>query len=177
MRSIATRIAGLVLLQPDVHGDARGFFLETFHARRYREFGIDVDFVQDNHSRSSGSVIRGLHYQAEPGQPKLIRVVRGRIFDVAVDIRPESPTFGQYESFILDDDAHRQLFIPQGFAHGFATLSELADIVYKVGSYYDAATERGLAWDDPDLGIDWPVTGPIVSERDRKNPCLRELSP
>lgn len=177
MKSIATRLKGLVLLEPDVFGDARGFFLESFHADRYRAIGIRVQFVQDNHSRSTRSVIRGLHYQTAPGQPKLIRVARGSIFDVAVDIREESPTFGQHETFILDDESHRQLYVPPGFAHGFATLSEIADVVYKVGSYYDAATERGIAWDDPALRIVWPVENPIVSDRDRSNPRLKELMP
>lgn len=175
MKRIETTLDGLVLLEPSVHGDERGFFIETFHADRYRALGITADFVQDNHSRSAGAVIRGLHYQEHPGQAKLIRVARGRIFDVAVDIRPDSPTFGHHESFILDDRNHRQLFIPVGFAHGFATLSALTDVVYKVSNYYNATTERGIAWNDPDLAIEWPVAEPIVSERDRANPHLQQL--
>ncbi len=175
MKRLPTRLDGLVLVEPRVHGDDRGFFVETFHAGRYREVGIDVEFVQDNHSRSVGGVVRGLHYQASPGQAKLVRVARGRIFDVAVDIRMGSPTFGQYEAFFLDDDAHHQLFIPIGFAHGFATLTEETDVVYKVSAYYDPATERSLAWDDPELAIAWPLTDPLVSERDRSSPSLRSL--
>lgn len=175
MRLLPTLLEGLVLLEPSVHADERGFFVETFRDDLYRDLGIDVTFVQDNHSRSRHSVVRGLHYQADPGQPKLIRVARGRIFDVAVDIRSESPAFGRHESFLLDDETHHQVFIPAGFAHGFVTLSAEADVVYKVGSHYDPSSERGLAWDDPDLGIDWRVEAPIVSERDRHNPRLREL--
>lgn len=175
MKVVPTSIAGLLIVEPQPHHDGRGFFVESYRLDRYLAAGIDTAFVQDNHSRSSRSVIRGLHYQAGAGQPKLIRVARGRVFDVAIDIRPGSPTFGHHEAVILDDRAHRQLFVPSGFAHGFATLSEEADVVYKVGSYYEPELERGLAWDDPDLGIEWPVDEPIVSERDRSNPSLYQL--
>lgn len=175
MRVLETRLAGLVLLEPQVFIDDRGFFVETYRRDDYAAHGITVDFVQDNHSRSVRGTVRGLHYQSTPGQPKLIRVARGSVFDVVVDIRRDSPTFGQHETVGLDDRLHRQLFVPIGFAHGFCTLSEVADVVYKVGSYYDPAAERGMAWDDPALGIEWPVREPIVSARDRANPLLRDL--
>jgi dTDP-4-dehydrorhamnose 3,5-epimerase len=175
VRRLPTRLGGPVLLEPEVFADERGFFLETFHRARYLELGIGADFVQDNHSRSVQGTIRGLHLQLPPGQPKLVRVARGRVFDVVVDLRPESQTFGNWESFELDDERHHQLFVPGGFAHGFCVLSETCDFVYKVGSYYDPATERGLAWDDPELSIQWPVRRPIVSTRDQMNPSLREL--
>lgn len=175
MRRLRTRLDGPLLIEPTVYPDERGFFVETFHRARYLELGVDADFVQDNHSRSVQGTIRGLHLQLPPGQPKLVRVARGRVFDVVVDMRPESPTFGNWESFELDDERHHQLFVPGGFAHGFCVLSETCDFVYKVGSYYDLAMERGLAWDDPELSIRWPVTQPIVSTRDQKNQSLREL--
>lgn len=175
MKQLQTTLSGLVLIEPSAHQDERGFFLETFHADRYRSLGVAAEFVQDNHSRSTGGVIRGLHYQEAPGQAKLVRVARGRIFDVAVDIRPDSETFGRHEPFILDDVSHRQLYIPVGFAHGFATLSDVTDVVYKVSSYYDAETERGIAWDDPELNIEWPIRNATVSERDRRNPRLRDV--
>lgn len=176
MNVLTTRLAGLVLIEPDVFGDARGFFLETFRRDVYRAAGIDTDFLQDNHSRSVAGTLRGLHYQSHPGQAKLVRAARGRILDVAVDIRRSSPTFGQYEAFELDDVAHCQLFVPVGFAHGFVVLSAEADVVYKVGSYYDPATERGIAWDDPEIGVTWPIANPVLSDRDRRNPRLSELS-
>jgi len=175
MRVLETRLAGIVLLEPQVFADDRGFFVETYRQDAYAARGITADFVQDNHSRSVRGTVRGLHYQSTPGQPKLMRVARGSVFDVVVDLRRDSPTFGQHEAFELDDRLHRQLFVPVGFAHGFCTLSEIADVVYKVGSYYDPVAERGLAWDDPALGIVWPVREPIVSARDRANPLLRDL--
>lgn len=174
MRVLPTSLVDLVIVVPDLHRDGRGFFVESYRADRYRAAGIDTSFVQDNHSRSSRSVVRGLHYQAGAGQAKLIRVARGRIFDVAVDLRLSSPTFGRHAAVVLDDEEHRQLFVPPGFAHGFATLSDEADVVYKVGSYYSVELERGLAWDDPELRIEWPVDEPIVSDRDRSNPNLSE---
>jgi dTDP-4-dehydrorhamnose 3,5-epimerase len=172
-----TRLDGPILLQPTVHGDDRGFFAETYRLDAYRELGIHPEFVQDNHSRSVRGTLRGMHFQRRPGQPKLVRVARGAVWDVVVDIRPGSPTFGQWEAFELDDVTHRQVFVPIGFAHGFCVLSEVADVTYKVGSVYDAAEERGLAWDDPDVGIAWPIADPLLSERDRSNPRLRDLSP
>lgn len=160
-------LSGLLLLKPKVFRDARGFFVETYSEPRYRAAGIDCGFVQDNHSRSSRGTLRGLHYQSAPGQAKLIRVGLGRIFDVAVDLRPESPTFGRWFGAELDAEEHAQLFIPVGFAHGFCVLSEVAEVLYKVSSVYDAKTEVGLRWDDPDIGVKWPVSEPLLSERDK----------
>lgn len=176
LERLPTRLEGLVHLQPAVHGDERGFFVETYSREAYAAVGVDSEFVQDNHSRSSRGALRGLHYQRRPGQAKLVRAARGSIWDVVVDIRPSSPTFGQFEAFELDDVAHRQLFVPIGFAHGFCVLSEVADVTYKVSSPYDGAEERGIAWDDPAVGIPWPVTEPILSDRDRSNPPLSEAA-
>ena len=173
---LPTRIGGLVLIEPDVHADSRGFFLETYSQESWEELGVDARFVQDNHSRSGAATLRALHFQTDPGQPKLVRVARGRAWDVVVDIRRSSPTFGEWESFELDDERNLQVYVPTGFAHGFCALSDVVDFVYKVGSYYDPATERGIAWDDPDLGIPWPVDMPIVSERDRHNPTLAQIT-
>lgn len=174
-RSLETRIEGLVLIEPRVIADDRGFFFETFRANEYADLGIDVPFVQDNHSRSVRGTVRALHFQLAPGQAKLVRVARGAVWDVAVDLRRESPTYGQYEAFELTDENARQLFIPIGFAHGFCVTSETADVAYKVSSYYEGATERGVAFDDPEIGIAWPVEEPLVSERDRTNPRLAEI--
>lgn len=173
--TIATRLAGPILLQPDAHGDKRGFFLEAYSRQAWIETGVSVDFVQDNHSRSRAGVVRGLHFQARPGQAKLVRVARGAIFDVVVDLRRSSGTFGHYETFVLDDVMHRQLYVPVGFAHGFCVTSEEADVLYKVSSYYDPDEERGIAWDDPQLAIDWPVRNPVVSERDASLPRLADV--
>jgi dTDP-4-dehydrorhamnose 3,5-epimerase len=170
-----TRIEGLVLLEPAVHGDDRGFLVETFSERAWREAGVDCEFVQDNHSRSSGGILRGLHFQTSPGQAKLVRCLRGRVWDVAVDLRRDSSTFAQWEGFELDDERHRQLFIPAGFAHGFCVLSDIADVHYRLSSYYDAATEAGIAWDDPTVAVDWPIDDPQVSERDATAPKLAEI--
>jgi len=159
---------GLKLVQPRVFPDDRGFFLESYNAVRYAAAGIAVLFVQDNHSRSVRGTLRGLHYQSTPGQAKLVRVTRGRIFDVAVDIRPESPTFGQWKGVELDAEEHLQLFLPVGFAHGFCVLSDRAEVQYKVSSVYDPSTERAIRHDDPEIGVVWPVKDPILSERDRK---------
>lgn len=171
-----TRIDGLVLIEPDLHGDERGFLVETFSAAAWRECGVDVQFVQDNHSRSGRGILRGLHFQTEPGQAKLVRCARGRIFDVAVDLRRGSPTYGEWEGHELDDESHRQLFIPIGFAHGFCVLSDFADVNYKVSSYYDPATERAIAWNDRDVGVEWPLASPQTSERDRNAPELAEIA-
>ena len=176
MRLLSTRLQGPLLLERDVFADDRGFFLETYSREQYRRVGIDVDFVQDNHSRSRRGTVRALHFQTVPGQPKLVYVVHGRIYDVVVDLRRRSSTFGEWESFELDDAGHRQLYVPIGFAHGFCALTDEVDVVYKVGSYYNAATERGIAWDDPDIGIPWPVRDPELSRRDRSNPTLRAVA-
>ena len=165
-----------MLLEPDVHGDGRGFLVETFSAPAWRQLGVDVDFVQDNHSRSREGIVRGLHFQTAPGQAKLVRCSRGRIWDVAVDLRPDSPTYGRWEGHELDDGLHRQLFVPAGFAHGFCGLSEIADVHYKLSSLYDPATEAGIAWDDPDVAVEWPTADPQLSERDRAAPRLAEIA-
>lgn len=169
------RLAGLIVVVPSVFRDGRGFFLEAYSEARYRGLGIATRFVQDNHSRSTAGTVRGLHFQSSPGQPKLVRAARGRVWDVVVDIRRSSPTFGEWEAFDLNDDNNVQLYIPVGFAHGFCALSDV-DFVYKVGSYYDRDHEHGIAWDDPDLAIPWPVANPIVSERDARNPRLRAIA-
>ena len=174
MRLLPTRLAGLVLLEPVAHVDDRGFFLETFRVDRYAEVGVDVAFVQDNHSRSQQGTLRGLHFQTDPGQAKLIRCARGRIRDVVVDLRRSSSTFGEHEAFDIDDVTHRQLFVPVGFAHGFVVLSDVADVAYKVSSAYHPQTEAGLAWDDPALDIDWGTEEPLISDRDRANPTLAD---
>jgi dTDP-4-dehydrorhamnose 3,5-epimerase len=175
-RQLETRIDGLVLIEPTPHRDERGFFLETFRASDYRDLGIDLDFVQENQSRSARGTVRALHFQLQPGQAKLVRAARGSVYDVAVDLRRDSPTFGQHEAFELSDENAHQLFVPVGFAHGFCVTSEVADFTYKVSSYYDGAQERGIAWDDPDIGVQWPIAEPIVSERDRSNPRLSEIA-
>ena len=161
-------LAGLLLVKPRVYGDERGFFLESYNAERYRKAGIDAAFVQDNHSRSVHGTLRGLHYQSRPGQAKLVRVTLGRVFDVAVDIRPGSPTLGQWRGVELDAETHQQLFVPIGFAHGFCVLSDFAEVQYKVSSVYDAAAECSIRYDDPEIGIEWPVPEPLLSQRDRE---------
>jgi dTDP-4-dehydrorhamnose 3,5-epimerase len=176
-RRLETQLEGVVLLEPAVHGDERGFLVETFSRAEWAELGIDVDFVQDNHSRSGQGILRGLHFQTSPGQAKLVRCVRGRIWDVAVDLRRGSPTFGRWEGHELDDERHRQLFVPVGFAHGFCVLSEVADVHYKLSSLYHQATEAGIAWDDPDVAVEWPLDDPQTSERDRNAPRLAEVAP
>lgn len=172
---LPTKLDGVVLVEPVVHGDERGFFVETFGRDAWRELGVEVEFVQHNHSRSSKGTLRGLHFQTEPGQAKLIRCPRGAILDVAVDLRRGSPTYGEWEAHVLDDEKHRQLFVPVGFGHGFAVLSDVADVAYQVSSYYDPATEAGIAWDDPDVGVDWQVGEPLLSERDRNAPRLADV--
>lgn len=162
------KLPGVRLIRPRVFRDARGFFLETYHAPRYAAFGIDVSFVQDNHSRSAQGTLRGLHYQSAPGQAKLVRVSVGRVYDVAVDIRPDSPTFGQWLAAELDAESHAQLFVPVGFAHGFCVLSEWAEVLYKVSSAYDPTTECSIRWDDAELGVKWPILAPLLSERDQQ---------
>lgn len=173
-RRLPTEIEGLVLFEPEVHGDERGFLAEVFRDSAIKKLGIDVDFVQDNHSRSSARVLRGLHMQR--GQAKLVRCARGRIFDVAVDLRPESPSYKRWEGYELDDVDHRQLFIPDGFGHGFCVLAGTADVLYRLSSYYDPDLESGIAWDDPEVAINWPISDPIVSDRDRKAPRLAEVA-
>lgn len=177
MRTLPTTLNGLVLIEPAVFGDHRGFFAETFRSDRWREAGIDVDFVQDNHSRSRRGTLRGMHFQTAPGQAKLVRCARGAIVDVVVDLRRASPTYGKWEAFELNDQTMRQLFVPVGFAHGFCVVSDEADVTYKCSSYYDGATEAGIAYDDPEIGIIWPETvEPIVSDRDATAPRLSAIA-
>jgi dTDP-4-dehydrorhamnose 3,5-epimerase len=175
-RALETELDAVVLVEPEVFGDERGFLVETYSAPGWRELGIEVEFVQDNHSRSSGGILRGLHFQTSPGQAKLVRCARGRIWDVAVDLRRDSPTYRRWEGYELDDVRHRQLFVPVGFAHGFCVLSDEADVAYKLSSLYDHATEAGIAWDDPDIAVDWPLSNPRLSDRDRKAPRLSEIA-
>lgn len=175
MEAINLRLEGLILIRPKVFQDHRGFFLETFQQSVYEKLGIECPFVQDNHSFSKEGCIRGMHLQSFPGQAKLIRVAVGKIFDVAVDIRPHSPTYGQWEGIVLDDQSHHQLFIPVGFAHGFCVLSSEAHVLYKVSSPYDPKFEKGFRWDDPSVNIQWPVENPIISERDQQAPFFHEL--
>ena len=176
MERLPTKLDGLVLLAPTVHGDERGFFVETFRADTWAAEGVPTDFVQDNHSRSRRGTVRGIHFQTSPGQGKLVRVARGRVLDVVVDLRRGSPTFGEWESHELDDERGRQLYVPVGFGHGFCVLSDVADFVYKVTSYFDPATEQGFRYDDPDVGIEWPDLELIYSERDRTAPRLAEIA-
>jgi dTDP-4-dehydrorhamnose 3,5-epimerase len=173
---LPTKLDGVVLVEPTVHGDERGFFVETFRRDAWAELGVTAEFVQHNHSRSGQGTLRGLHFQTEPGQAKLLRCARGAILDVAVDLRRGSPTYGQWEGHVLDDQRHRQLFVPIGFAHGFVVLSDVADVSYLVSSLYDPATESGIAWDDPDIGVDWQVPEPLLSERDKTAPRLAEIA-
>ena len=175
-RALETKLDGVVLIEPRVHGDSRGFMLESFSRDAWAELGVGVEFVQHNHSRSSRGTLRGIHFQTEPGQAKLVRCPRGAILDVAVDLRRGSPTYGQWEAHVLDDETHRQLFVPVGFGHGFAVLSEVADVSYLVSSLYDPLTEAGIAWDDPDVGVDWRVEDPLLSERDKSAPKLSEVA-
>ncbi|MBE2315459.1 dTDP-4-dehydrorhamnose 3,5-epimerase [Solirubrobacter sp. CPCC 204708] len=177
MQRLETRLDGLVLLAPQVHGDERGFFIETFRADVARDHGVPTEFVQDNHSRSRQGTLRGIHFQTHPGQGKLVRVARGRVFDVVVDLRRGSPTFGQWEGVELDDVSGAMLYIPVGFGHGFLVLSEVADFVYKCTNYYDPATEAGIKFNDPDVGIEWPSAVELLySERDASAPTLAEVA-
>jgi dTDP-4-dehydrorhamnose 3,5-epimerase len=171
-------VNGPVVIEPAVHGDHRGFFVETYRRSRMADAGVELDFVQDNHSRSGQGVVRGMHFAVGEGQAKLVRCARGTIFDVVVDLRRGSPTYGQWKGWTLDDTEHRQLFVPVGFAHGFCVTSEVADVTYKLSSYYDPSVERGIAYDDPEVGIEWPEGLELqVSERDRTAPRLSEIAP
>jgi dTDP-4-dehydrorhamnose 3,5-epimerase len=175
-RVLPTELDGPILLEPDVHSDERGFFVETFSREQWAALGVDADFVQHNHSRSGVGTLRGVHFQTTPGQAKLVRCPRGRIFDVAVDMRPDSTTFGKWEGHVLDDANHHQLFVPVGFGHGFCVLSPEADVTYLVSSIFDPATESGFRWDDPEVGIEWPVGDPLVSDRDCNAPDFRQVA-
>lgn len=176
MKVIDTALAGVKIIEPKVFGDARGFFMETFSAQRYRvEAGIDLAFVQDNHSRSRKGVLRGLHFQKDKAQGKLVSVVRGAVYDVAADINPVSPTYGQYVGVELSEDNHRQLWVPPGYAHGFVVLTDEVDFVYKCTDYYDPTDEGGVAWNCPTLNIAWPLTDVQLSEKDQLYPGLKGL--
>jgi dTDP-4-dehydrorhamnose 3,5-epimerase len=177
VKRLETRLDGLVLIEPTVHPDNRGFFQETYRRDVYAELGVGVELVQDNHSRSARGIVRGMHFQVGDGQAKLVRCARGAILDAVVDIRRGSPTFGDWEAFELDDVGHRQLFVPVGFAHGFCVISEVADVVYKCSSYYDGEIERGIRFDDPEVGIEWPAGLELTpSERDATAPLLSDVA-
>ncbi len=180
MQPTPTRLPGLVILEPAVFPDERGFFSETYRRQWHAEAGIPAteEFIQDNHSRSSRGVVRGMHFHIGPGVAKLVRCARGRIVDVNVDLRKGSPTYGRWEAVELDDEKMRVLYVPVGFAHGFCVLSDVADVLYKQTAYYDPAVERGIAWDDPEIAIEWPLPANqlIVSERDRQAPKLAEIA-
>ena len=177
MKTIATSLEGLLILEPKVFEDERGYFLETYHGLRYRDSGVKTSFVQDNLSFSKKNILRGLHFQITQPQIKLVQVISGEIFDVAVDIRPTSATFGKWAGVVLSEENKRQLLVPEGFAHGFCVISECAHVAYKCSVYYNPADEGGIRWSDPDIGIDWPVKNPILSDKDRKFPYLSDLAP
>ncbi len=174
MKVLATALPGVVVVEPQVFGDARGFFMESWHRRRYAEAGVAVDFVQDNLSRSARGVLRGLHFQDPGPQGKLVQVLEGEVFDVAADVRPGSPTFRQWVGVELSARNRRQLYVPAGYAHGFCVTGEHALFMYKCTDFYDPAAERGIRWDDPELGIAWPVSEPSLSAKDQALPRLRE---
>jgi dTDP-4-dehydrorhamnose 3,5-epimerase len=180
MQIVETRLSGLIALEPAVHGDERGFFVETYRREWHELAGLPPEqaFVQDNHSRSSRGVVRGMHFQIGDGVAKLVRCARGRILDVAVDLRAGSPTYGEWEAVELDEQTMRELYVPVGFAHGFCVLSDVADVLYKQTAYYDAAVERGIAYDDPEIGVQWPLPAAelLVSERDASAPRLSAIA-
>lgn len=177
MKIIETHLPGVVIIEPKIFGDKRGFFLETYRQDVLQQAGINVNFVQDNHSRSTQGVLRGLHYQLTQTQGKLVRVTSGSVFDVAVDVRNGSPTFGQWYGTQLDEDNMRIMYVPPGYAHGFVVLSQSADFLYKCTDYYHPESEQGIAWDDPDIGIDWPISNLSsaisLSEKDKANVLLK----
>ena len=174
MKIITTNLPGVIVFEPKKFGDKRGFFLETFRADVLQDAGINTQFVQDNHSRSSKGVLRGLHYQMTQTQGKLVRVATGAVFDVAVDVRHGSPTFGQWYGAQLDEDNMRMMYVPPGYAHGFVVLSDTTDFIYKCTNYYHPESEQGIAWDDPDIGIKWPITEIALSDKDKNNSRLKD---
>jgi dTDP-4-dehydrorhamnose 3,5-epimerase len=176
VRVTPTALPDVLVIEPEVHRDGRGFFVEAYHADRYREHGITGPFVQDNHSQSVGRTLRGLHLQWRRPQGKLVRVIEGEVFDVAVDVRRGSPTFGKWVGVHLTAESFRQVWVPPGFAHGFCVVSPVAQFEYKCTDIYDPAGEIGIAWNDPAIAIEWPVTDPLLSARDRQHPMLAELS-
>lgn len=175
MKVIETKLPGVLIIEPTVFGDTRGFFKETYQAQRYRDAGIEYDFVQDNHTRSQKGVLRGLHFQITKPQGKLVSCSQGAVFDVVVDLNRESKTFGQYVGIEMSEDNHRQVWVPPSYAHGFCVLTKSADIQYKCTDYYDPSDEGGLIWNDPDLAIDWPINEPLLSNKDAELPALKEL--
>lgn len=175
IKAIKTILPGVLIIEPVVHGDSRGFFLETWRDDQYRDLGMEVSFLQDNHSRSGKNVLRGLHLQRNNPQGKLVRVSRGAVFDVAADINPASPTFGKWVGAELSDENFRQFYVPPGYAHGFCVLSDVVDFLYKCTAYYNRDDEIGVRWDDPDLNITWPIQKPSLSDKDKLLPLLREL--
>lgn len=180
MKIVETSLPGVLLIEPKVFGDERGFFVETFRQSVLAGAGLKIKFVQDNQSRSRRGVLRGLHYQLQQPQGKLVRVARGRVYDVAVDVRRGSPTFGQWVGFVLDDESHRQMYVPPGFAHGFVVLSEVADFIYKCTDYYHPQSEAGIRWNDPAIGIDWPrevLDEVVLSPKDCQLPLLHDQHP
>jgi dTDP-4-dehydrorhamnose 3,5-epimerase len=177
VKTLTCQLAGLLIIEPKVFGDARGFFLESWNQQRYREASLEVDFVQDNISFSRRGTLRGLHFQNPNAQGKLLQVLQGEVFDVAVDIRRSSPTFGKWHGLILSSDNKTQFYVPPGFAHGFAVLSETALFQYKCTDYYAPQNELSLAWDDPDIGIEWPLKEPLLSTKDAKALHLRAMPP
>lgn len=179
-KKITTPIPDLYIIEPTVFSDDRGFFMESYNKREFEEIGLDMDFVQDNHSRSTKGVLRGLHFQSEHSQGKLVRVINGSVFDVAVDIRKNSSTFGKWFGLILSEENKKMFYVPEGFAHGFLVLSDNVDFVYKCTDFYYPEYDAGIVWNDPDIGIEWPfekygIEKPILSEKDRKLPKLKEL--
>lgn len=177
MKFVETSLPGVLLIEPAVFADDRGFFMETYHLDRFREHGIDLPFVQDNHSRSARGVLRGLHYQEPNAQGKLVRCTRGALFDVAVDIRVGSPAFGKWYGAELSEANRRMLWIPEGFAHGFCALEEGSDLVYKCTALYAREHDRAILWSDPEIGIEWPVASPLLSAKDAAAPPLRDAAP
>jgi dTDP-4-dehydrorhamnose 3,5-epimerase len=175
MNILKTTLPGLLLIEPDVHGDDRGYFMETWRSERYAEFGLPGQFVQDNLSLSAQGVLRGLHCQHPHDQGKLVTVLQGEVFDVVVDVRHGSPTFGHWEGVSLNGATRHQFYIPAGYAHGFCVISETALFIYKCTDYYQPETEFGIAWDDPDIAIDWPIDSPLLSEKDGQAPRLRDI--
>jgi dTDP-4-dehydrorhamnose 3,5-epimerase len=174
---IKTSIEGVFIIEPTVFGDERGYFMETYHSIEFKEAGLDMTFVQDNHSKSRKGVLRGLHFQFAEPQGKLVRVIRGEVFDVAVDLRNDSSTFGKWEGVKLSEDNKKQFYVPEGFAHGFLVLSDEAEFIYKCTNFYNAEDEGGILWNDPDIGIEWPVDGideVILSEKDEQLKTLKE---
>jgi len=175
VRVVPAPLPGVLVIEPRVFRDGRGFFIETYQEQRYRELGILDQFVQDNHSRSVAGTLRGLHLQVTKPQAKLVRVIEGSVYDVAVDVRRGSPTFGRWFGVVLSADDFRQCYVPRGFAHGFCVTSEVAQVEYKCSHFYDPADELGIRWDDPAVGIEWPVATPVLSDRDRRHPLLADV--